>query len=140
MNPVVAANQAFYQAIIEKRVADICASYVPSEDTYVILEGPRYTTLGYEKIAKGWADFCASPLWLKSIEWVEGPFCQIEGCMAWLAGIILLTVQVHERDFTVKFRATFVMRQNQQGRWQIQHEHVSAPLNDPYGIGDWLKK
>jgi hypothetical protein len=68
MNLVLAANDAFFQAIIEKRVADICASYVPSEETYVILEGPRYTTLGYEKIAKGWADFCQSPLSLRSIE------------------------------------------------------------------------
>ncbi|MCS7019943.1 MAG: nuclear transport factor 2 family protein [Cytophagales bacterium] len=140
MNPVLAANQAFFQAIIEKRVADICNSYVPSEHTYVILEGPRYTTLGYEQIAKGWADFCHSPLSLRAIEWIEGPFCETEGNMAWIGGIILLTVQVQERNFTVKFRATFVMRQNQQGQWQIKHEHVSAPMADPYGIGDWLKK
>ncbi|WP_448517895.1 nuclear transport factor 2 family protein [Rhodoflexus sp.] len=140
MNPVLAANHNFFQAIIDKRVADICASYVPSEETYVILEGPRYTTLGYEKIAKGWDDFCHSPLTLKSIEWVEGPFCETEGTMAWIGGIIVLTVNVRERDFTVKFRATFVMRQSETGEWQIKHEHVSAPLADPYGIGDWLKK
>jgi hypothetical protein len=26
------------------------------------------------------------------------------------------------------------------GRWLIRHEHVSGALQDPYGIGDWLKK
>lgn len=140
MKSVLAANEAFFQAVIEKRVQDICAAYVPSDTTYVILEGPRYTTLGYDKIAKGWADFCNSPLTLCAIEWVEGPFCETEGTMAWIGGIILLTVRLRDRDFTVKFRATFVMRQNHEGKWQIKHEHVSAPMEDPYGIGDWLKK
>jgi ketosteroid isomerase-like protein len=60
--------------------------------------------------------------------------------MAWIGGMITLTVHVRERNFTVKFRATFVMRRNEAGQWQIKHEHVSAPLEDPYGIGDWLKK
>ena len=44
----------FYQAIKDKRVEDICKGYVPSCDTYEILEGPRYTSLRFEKISKGW--------------------------------------------------------------------------------------
>jgi ketosteroid isomerase-like protein len=130
----------FFQAIIDKDVAEIQASYVPSEDTYVILEGPRYTTLGYEKIASGWSDFCQSPLSLQKIEWVEGPFEETEGSMAWIGGMIILTVDVRGQAFAVQFRASFVLRQNSDtGRWQIRHEHVSGPLADPYGIGDWLK-
>ena len=70
MLPVETINH-FYQSIIDKNVEAIRASYVLSEETYVILEGPRYTTLGYEKIAKGWGDFCDSPLTLNKIEWVE---------------------------------------------------------------------
>ena len=139
MLPVETINH-FYQSIIDKNVEAIRTSYVPSEETYVILEGPRYTTLGYEKIAKGWGDFCDSPLTLNKIEWVEGPFEETSTDMAWVGGMIVLTVEVKGREFTVQFRSTFVLCKNEQNQWQIKHEHVSAPLQDPYGIGDWLKK
>ena len=139
MLPVETINH-FYQSIIDKNVEAIRASYVLSEDTYVILEGPRYTTLGYEKIAKGWGDFCDSPLTLNKIEWVEGPFEETSTDMAWVGGMIVLTVEVKGKEFAVQFRSTFVLRKNQENQWQIKHEHVSAPLQDPYGIGDWLKK
>jgi ketosteroid isomerase-like protein len=137
---MLSTNAAFYQAIIDKRVADICAHYVESPQTYVFVEGPRYATLGYDKIAKGWADFCDSPLTLQKIEWVEGPFAQTEGDLGWLAGQIVLTVQLRQQVFSVQFRATFVCQRGADGQWRIAHEHVSGPLPDPYGIGDWLKK
>ncbi|MFN4145926.1 MAG: YybH family protein [Runella sp.] len=139
MTPI-ATIDAFYQAIIDKKSTEIAAYYVPSENTYVVLEGPRYTTLGHANIAKGWSDFCDSPLLLQKIEWVEGPFEEAISTMAWVAGQIILTVEVKGKTFTVQFRATFVLLQNKEGRWQIKHEHVSGPLPDPYGIGDWLKK
>ena len=138
MSPIETINH-FYQAIIEKKVEDIRLSYVPSEETYVILEGPRYTTLGYEKIAKGWGDFCESALTLNKIEWVEGPFEETSSDMAWVGGMIILTVEVKEKEFAVQFRSTFVLRKDEEDNWQIKHEHVSAPLANPYGIGDWLK-
>ena len=133
------AIAAFFEAIMNKNTAEICAAYVPSAETYVVLEGPRYTTLGYENIAKGWGDFCDSPLTLKEIEWIEGPFEETNADMAWVGGQIVLTVEAKEKQFAVQFRATFVLRKNEQNHWQIKHEHVSGPLPDPYGIGDWLK-
>jgi ketosteroid isomerase-like protein len=139
MSPIETINH-FYQAIIDKRVEDIRLGYVPSEETYVILEGPRYTTLGFEKIAKGWGDFCDSPLTLNKIEWVEGPFEETSERMSYVAGMIVLTVEVKGKEFSVQFRSTFVLLKNEENVWQIKHEHVSAPLADPYGIGDWLKK
>lgn len=138
MSPVDIINQ-FYQAIIDKAVSHICNAYFPSEDTYVVLEGPRLTTKGYEKICKGWGDFCDSALSLNKISWIEGPFCEAQEAMAWLSGVIKLEVQVQEKLFERTFRASFVLVKNQ-GNWKIKHEHVSAALEDPYGIGDWLKK
>ena len=129
----------FYRAIIHKEVAQICQNYVPAEDTYVFVEGPRYSTLGYSHIAKGWQDFCDSGLTLEKIEWLEGPFTEEFGDLAWVAGMVLLTVAVNSQIIQRTFRATFVLHKNAAGCWQIRHEHVSAPLNDPYGIGDWLK-
>jgi ketosteroid isomerase-like protein len=141
MTPTEAINQ-FYQAIIDKRVDGITGQYVADEGTYVVLEGPRLTTLGYSKIAKGWADFCQSGLTLEAIDWLEGPFEEISKGMdmAWVGGVIRLRVQVAGRDFEQTFRSTFVLTGDGAGQWLIRHEHVSGALADPYGIGDWLKK
>jgi ketosteroid isomerase-like protein len=133
--------QRFYQAIIEKDAERIARFYVPDEKTYVVLEGPRQATKGFSKIQKGWRDFCDSPLTLNAIEWIEGPLEEASGDMAWMAGIVQLTISLRGRNFSRKFRSSFVMRRNEVDNfWRIQHEHVSAAMPDPYGIGDWLKK
>ncbi|AFY49198.1 hypothetical protein Nos7524_3404 [Nostoc sp. PCC 7524] len=131
---------SFFHAIIRKEVVKICQNYVPQENTYVFIEGPRYSTIGYTNIAKGWQDFCDSALKLEKIEWVEGPFIEEYEQMAWIAGILLITVDLQDKLIKKEFRATFVLHKNEFDSWQIRHEHVSAPLPDPYGIGDWLKK
>ena len=59
--------------------------------------------------------------------------------MAWVEGMIGLTVEVKGKGFTFQFRLTFILRKNVINIWQIKHEHVSAPLESPYGISDWLK-
>lgn len=128
-----------YQVILNKDIIGIADKYFPSEQTYVILEGPRLTTIGYEKIKKGWTDFCNSPLRLISIEWLEGPFVQQTAAMAYVAGIIKFKIGSAETVFENTFRTTFVLMQHE-GKWKIQHEHVSIAHPDPYGIGDWLKK
>jgi ketosteroid isomerase-like protein len=133
----------FYQAIIDKNTSKICSFYVQNEQTYVVLEGPRLTTLGFSKIEKGWIDFCASGLTLDKIEWLEGPFCEESTDMAWVGGVIRLTISITGKSFEQTFRASFVLRksiENTEGGWLIRHEHVSGALADPYGIGDWLKK
>jgi ketosteroid isomerase-like protein len=134
----------FYEAIIRKDYEAICAAYVPGADTYVFVEGPRYSTLGTDNIFKGWRDFNAAPMSLQSITWTEGPNTEQSGdetgAMAWVAGILVLRIDVKGKVFEQTFRATFVLRKNAEGAWQIRQEHVSAPLPDPYGIGDWLVK
>lgn len=138
MNAIESVNQ-HYQVIIHKNLEGICNKYIPSADTYVILEGPRLTTIGFEKIKKGWTDFCTSSLHLLSIEWIEGPFAEETASMAWVAGIIKLKVKVKEVEFENIFRSSFVLIK-EEGSWKIKHEHVSLVHPDPYGIGDWLKK
>jgi ketosteroid isomerase-like protein len=128
-----------YHAIINKKVDGICAKYFPSAETYVILEGPRLTTTGYEKIKKGWTDFCASGIQLIAIDWTEGPFGEETADMAWAAGIIKLTITIGNKTLENTFRSSFVLVK-QDGEWKIKHEHVSVTHPDPYGIGDWLKQ
>jgi ketosteroid isomerase-like protein len=140
MTPIATIN-AFFQAIIDKNAPKIGTFYVQDEQTYVVLEGPRLTTLGFEKIQKGWFDFCDSRLTLDKIEWLEGPFSEAETSMGWVGGVIKLTVSVgNEKSFEQTFRASFVVKKlTKNGNWLIRHEHVSGALPDPYGIGDWLK-
>ncbi len=138
MSPIKSI-EIFYDNIINKNVEGIRNAYVVSENTYVILEGPRFTTRGYENIAKGWGDFCSSPIDLIGITWLEGPFEEMNEGMAFLAGIIELAVALKGKLSIVKFRASFVLLKVGE-TWLIKHEHVSAPMQDPYGIGDWLKK
>lgn len=137
---MVLANriEKFWDAVRANEMDGIKEAYVPSEKTYVILEGPRYSTKGTDLIFKGWGDFINSPINLTSIVWVEGPFEEIEGNLGWVSGITDISIQVNDKEFTTRFRCTFVMALYE-GDWKIRHEHVSAPMEDPYGIGDWLK-
>jgi hypothetical protein len=129
----------FYQAIIDKNIAKIHDSYLASEETYVILEGPRLSTKGYEKIVSGWADFCKSSIELSSIEWLEGPFVFDFSDSTTLAGVIRLTGKIStEKSFVNTFRASFLLAKKGD-EYKIVHEHVSGALTDPYGIGDWKR-
>ncbi len=138
---MVLANriEKFWDAVKKKDMVGIKDAYVLSEETYVILEGPRFSTLGCSQIFKGWKDFSSSPISLLSMTWVEGPFEEISGSMGWVGGITDIAILVDEKKFTTRFRCTFVMS-HVEDDWKIKHEHVSAPLEDPYGIGDWLQK
>jgi len=130
--------EKFWDAVKQKNIRGIEDAYVLSEQTYVILEGPRFSTLGSTQIFKGWKDFSASPINLQSMTWVEGPIEEINGTMGWVGGITDIAILVGDKEFTTRFRCTFVMSLVEDD-WKIKHEHVSAPLEDPYGIGDWLK-
>lgn len=138
MTPTAAVNASF-QNIIAKNADAICEGYHKSEELYVILEGPRLSNRGHENISKGWRDFVDSGLSLLDVTWTEGPFEEVTSDMAWVGGVIVLKIEVNGRTFEQVFRSTFVLTK-QDNQWKIKHEHVSAAHEDPYGIGDWLKK
>lgn len=138
MTPIAAVNASF-QNIVDKNADAICAGYYEGEDLYVILEGPRLSNRGHANISKGWRDFVSSGLSLLDVSWTEGPFEEVTEQMAWVGGVIVLKIEVNGRTFEQVFRSTFVLTK-QDNQWKIKHEHVSAAHEDPYGIGDWLKK
>jgi ketosteroid isomerase-like protein len=127
-----------FRAVIEKRVEEIVARYAPGADTYVFVEGPRWSTRGHDRIATGWRAFVDAPLAVRTVEWIEGPITEVVGDLGWIGGIVDLSVDVGGHERRVRFRATFVMRRDA-GAWHIVHEHFSQPAADPYGIGDWVK-
>ena len=139
MNSLKEIAEKHYAAVVEKRVAEILDYYVKSDQTYVFVEGPRWSTVGYERIAKGWRDFCDSPIAVEKVEWIEGPRSEISGDMGWIGGQVELTVNINGQTKAIRFRGTFVMRLEADGKWRVIHEHFSQPAENPYGIGDWLK-
>jgi ketosteroid isomerase-like protein len=127
-----------FRAVIEKRVDAIVDRYAPGEDTYVFVEGPRWSTRGHDRIATGWRAFVDAPMSVRSCDWVEGPLSQVVGDLGWIGGIVELVVAVRGRERRARFRGSFVMHRHTDGEWRIVHEHFSQPAADPYGIGDWL--
>ena len=136
---LIEATEAHFAAIINKDVEPILNSYSRSEDLLVFVEGPRWATLGYENVARGWRDFISSDIALKSCVWVENLQSKIIGEMGFVGGIVELQVQIKDKSLTIRFRGTFVFEKSADGEWRIVHEHFSQPAADPYGIGDWLK-
>jgi len=130
--------ELFWDAVKAKEIDGIKSAYVPSESTYVILEGPRYSTMGTTAIFKGWQDFLDSKIQMNNYSWIEGPFEELEETIGWIGGITELSLKVGDKIFSNRFRISFVMKKYE-GDWKIRHEHVSAPMEDPYGVGDWLK-
>ena len=137
---LIKTTENHFEAIKEKRLAEILNSYANSEDLLVFVEGPRWETLGYENVAKGWRDFIGSEISMKKCEWLSNVRSRIVGEMGFVAGIVELEVQIKDKLTAIKFRGTFVLEKDSNENWKIIHEHFSQPAEDPYGIGDWLKK
>ncbi len=55
-----------------------------------------------------------------------------------IAGLLSLETMVGSSPRILRVRASFVLQRNDLDQWQIVHEHVSQPMADPYGIGDWI--
>ncbi len=134
----VAAVESHFRAVVAKDAAEIVGRYVPRQDLYVFVEGPRWSTVGHDAVATGWRAFCAAAMSVRAIDWVEGPRAGVTGEMAWVAGVVDLSVAFADGgQRTVRLRGTHVLERTASG-WQVAHEHFSQPAPDPYGIGDWL--
>ncbi len=139
MSELVPVIERQFDAIARKRIDDIVGRYTSLDDAYVFLEGPRWSTIGHDRIATGWRAFVDAPLSLRSVRWVEGPYSATDGPLGWIAGIVDLDVEAGGQVKQVRLRGSFVMKREADGEWRIVHEHFSQPASDPYGIGDWLK-
>lgn len=124
-------------ALINRDLDGVLDSFDPADDTYVYLEGPRWTNKGGDRIAKGWRDYFQAPIALRSWEWQEGPEVHESGDLALVAGVIEYQFEGAGAPRPLRMRMTWVTRRTD-GVWRILHEHGSQPLADPYGTGDWL--
>jgi ketosteroid isomerase-like protein len=136
---LIEKSNAHFSAIIDKRVDEVLSFYADSPELQVFVEGPRWVTVGFENVAKGWRDFCASEITMIECAWVDALCSKTVGTMGFVGGIVELTVSIKGEIKTIRFRGTFVFEEVSAGDWRVVHEHFSQPASDPYGIGDWLK-
>lgn len=136
---LIEKTKQHFEAIINKNVEKILDYYAQNEDLLIFVEGPRWATLGYKNVEKGWRDFCDSAINVQSCNWVENLTAKVVGKMGFVAGIVELNVEINGVLKTIRFRGTFVLAQESEEHWRVIHEHFSQPAENPYGIGDWLK-
>lgn len=137
---LIEKNKKHFEAVINKDIDEILATYAETNDLLVFIEGPRWATLSYKNVEKGWRDFVDADISVQECNWIEHLKSKVVGNMGFLAGIVELKTTIAGQKKTIKFRSTFVFEKNEDGEWKVIHEHFSQPAEDPYGIGDWLKK
>ena len=140
MTDLIEVSKRHFSAVQDKRIEDIIDFYADSPELLVFVEGPRWATLSFERVSKGWRDFVDSPISVKSCEWIENLESKIIGEMGFVGGIVEMNVEINGELKTIRFRGTFIFQLESDGKWRVIHEHFSQPAADPYGIGDWLKK
>jgi ketosteroid isomerase-like protein len=136
---IARAIEKHFDAVKHKRIDEILELYAESDELLVFVEGPRWQTLGYANVEKGWRDFVNSEIVVRECVWAENLRTRTVGKMGFVAGIARLEVEIKGEMKTIEFRGTFVLEENEKGSWKIIHEHFSQPAENPYGIGDWLK-
>jgi hypothetical protein len=60
-------------AIRTRDLAGILNTYEESDDLYVFLEGPRWSSRTYTNVSAGWTAWYGADLEIYDHEWVEGP-------------------------------------------------------------------
>ncbi len=137
---LIEKTKAHFEAVINKNVEKILDYYAQNEDLLIFVEGPRWATLGYKNVEKGWRDFCDSAINVKSCEWVENLQAKVVGQIGFVAGIVEMNLEINSEPKSLRLRGTFVLEQSADRNWRVVHEHFSQPAENPYGIGDWLKQ
>jgi ketosteroid isomerase-like protein len=136
---LIRLTEEHFDNAVALRTEAVIERYASSPDTYVFVEGPRWSTQGHDRIASGWRAYSSAPFQLTSWRWTEGPRGGGGEDFGFTAGIVELKVRSKEGEHLVVLRATHVYRREASGVWKIVHEHLSQPAADPYGTGDWLK-
>ena len=137
---LIEKTKQHFEAVINKNIEKILDYYARNEDLLIFVEGPRWATTGYKNVEKGWRDFCDSAINVRGCEWVENLNAKVIGKVGFVAGISELNVEINGNPKTIRFRGTFILEESTDGNWRVVHEHFSQPAENPYGIGDWLKK
>ena len=122
----------------DRQLDGVLDAFDPSPDTYIFVEGPRWTNKGGERIHKGWRDYFNAPIKLLEWRWTEGPEVFESDTLALVCGVVEYQFEGAGQPRPLAMRMTWAMRLNDDGVWRIVHEHGSQPLEDPYGTGDWL--
>jgi ketosteroid isomerase-like protein len=106
---LVATIEKHFDAVKHKRIEEILNHYAESDELLVFFEGPRWQTLDYSNVEKGWRDFVHSEIVVRECIWAENLRTRTAGKMGFVAGIARLEVEIKGDLKTIEFRGTFVL-------------------------------
>lgn len=121
---IVAAFQAYTEAVAHKNIDRAMAAFAPGQDTMVLGTGKGETWGGPEEIREAHLQFfkdyekeTAEPVWRN---------IKVSGDVAWYAGMSRFVdeSQGKQNEFFMNISAVL---QKQQGKWRIVLLHVSNP-------------
>ncbi|MFV2022833.1 MULTISPECIES: YybH family protein [unclassified Micromonospora] len=125
-------------ALRERDLDGVLDCFDPGPQTYVFLEGPRWSNRGGDRVHEGWRRYFDSPVRLIEWRWADGPDVHESQHVAFVCGIVDCHFTGGPQDRQLRMRMTWGLRRGTDGVWRIIHEHGSQPLADPYGTGDWF--
>ena len=135
--PVLAAVERLLRAIEAFDVPAIQERYLHDDRLFVILEGPRSTSQGFdlERNRKGWTALLQQVTFHR-FEFGDDLRAGRHGNLGWVAGTLSNTYGPYGSPQPTRrheSRGTWILEQHA-GDWKIVAEHVSFPVADPYPL------
>jgi len=134
--PIEACRRLF-RAIADFDVPAIQERYLQEDRLFIILEGPRSTSEGFdeERNRKGWSALLEQVRFF-FFEFTDDMRAGRENDLAWVAGTLRYGYGPPgaARPAThAQSRGTWILERHG-GDWRVVSEHVSFPLPDPYPL------
>jgi uncharacterized protein (TIGR02246 family) len=131
--PIRAALAAYQAAVLAKDVAAFVSIYADDARIFELWGTWEHDLLSWREMAQGWFAFLGDQ---RSVVTAHDVRTQVSGDMALLTASLTYTAVdaggQHLRS--LDNRLSWVLRQRD-GRWQVVHEHTSAPLAHEDGKG-----
>jgi ketosteroid isomerase-like protein len=134
--PIEACRRLF-RAIADFDVPAIQDRYLQEDRLFIILEGPRSTSQGFdlERNRRGWSALLGQVTFFY-FEFTDDLHAGRENDLAWVAGTLRYAYAPYgaaQPETFAESRGTWILERHA-GDWKIVSEHVSFPLADPYPL------
>jgi ketosteroid isomerase-like protein len=133
---VKAAVESLFEVIRAKDYDDILARYLDDPRLFIFLEGWEGKVEGFDRdfLDAGWRRLLERVTFTR-IEFTNDVRAGREGDLGWVGGTIESSFEpVGGERVDVTQRGTWILELHD-GRWVIVFEHVSFPVENPYGTG-----
>ncbi len=134
MNEAEAVREAYMNAVLNEDPESAIAQY--ADDTCRFPSGPNWFVHGVEEVRKEWSEWTDHPpVRYRAFRWVDGPHGEVEGSLAWIAGVLEQDYDSEHGPMSRQIRVSMILRKEADG-WRIAMEHNSRPSSTPYEPGE----